>query len=103
MERKKFFEGGVTKALCYIGVWREKDGTNDGKISCSVKSREREMTFCLYAVIACGMKEVLGMQRKRENGCLQTAVEACLDIDFGQDTAGGCGGDTWQKKKSRGS
>lgn len=37
-------------------------------------------------VIACGMKEVLGMQRKRENGCFRTAVEACLDIDFGQDT-----------------
>lgn len=61
------------------------------------------MTFCLYAVIACGMKEVLGMQRKRENGCLQTAVEACLDIRFGQDTQlEDVGGDTWQKKKVEG-
>lgn len=41
------------------------------------------------------------MRRKRENGCFRTTVEASLDIDFGQDTAGGCGGDTWQKK-SRG-
>lgn len=81
-----------------------KDATNDGKISCSIKSREREMTFCLYAVIACGMKEVLGMQRKRENVCLQTAVEACLDIDFGKDTQlEDVGAIPGRKKKSRGS